>query len=73
MFKDLVNKVAFYDVCEKYQLPYPKTQIITKGALKSGKYAEPLPFDFPVALKPANSVEWLSVDFEGRKKSLYYT
>jgi hypothetical protein len=25
-----------------------------------------------VALKPANSVAWLSVDFEGRKKSLYY-
>ena len=69
LFKNLVNKVAFYDVCEKYKLPYPKTQIITKNALKSGKYEDELPFDFPIALKPANSVEWLSVEFEGRKKA----
>lgn len=69
LFQRLVNKVSFYDVCEEYQLPYPKTQIIRKSDLPSGSYKEALPFDFPIALKPANSVEWLSVDFEGRKKA----
>lgn len=69
LFKELVNKVDFYAVCEKYQLPYPKTQIITKESLVDGKYQKELPFHFPIALKPANSVEWLSIDFEGRKKA----
>ncbi len=35
----------------------------------AGKFIGELPFEFPIALKPANSVEWLSVDFEGRKKA----
>ncbi|BCA85828.1 D-aspartate ligase [Enterococcus saigonensis] len=69
LFEKLINKVSFYDICEKYQLPYPKTLIITKDMVVEGKLNQDLPFDFPVALKPANSVEWLSVDFEGRKKA----
>lgn len=69
LFEKLINKVSFYDICEKYQLPYPKTLIITKDMVAAGKLNQELPFDFPVALKPANSVEWLSVDFEGRKKA----
>ncbi|MEG0122936.1 carboxylate--amine ligase, partial [Enterococcus sp.] len=69
LFEKLINKVSFYDICEKYQLPYPKTLIITKDMVVDGKLNQDLPFEFPVALKPANSVEWLSVDFEGRKKA----
>lgn len=69
LFEKLINKVSFYDICEKYQLPYPKTLIITKDMVVEGKLNQDLPFDFPVALKPANSVEWLSVDFDGRKKA----
>ncbi|MHC5267923.1 carboxylate--amine ligase [Enterococcus sp. LJL98] len=69
LFEKLVNKVSFYEVCETYQLPYPKTLIISKDSLVEGKFIDSLPFEFPVALKPANSVEWLSIDFEGRKKA----
>lgn len=69
LFKRLINKVSFYEVCEEYQLPYPKTLIVKKEMVVDGKLNQPLPFDFPVALKPANSVEWLSVHFEGRKKA----
>lgn len=69
LFKRLVNKVSFYEVCEEYQLPYPNTLIITKETLVNGKFQGELPFGFPIALKPANSVEWLSIDFEGRKKA----
>lgn len=67
--QNLISKVSFYEICEKYDLPYPNTFIITKDILEAGKLKQDLPFDFPVALKPANSVEWLSVDFEGRKKA----
>ena len=64
----LINKVNFYEVCEEYGLPYPKTQIIDQSMVPTIDQLE-LPFEFPVALKPANSVEWLEIDFEGRKKA----
>ena len=41
--------------------------------LASGRLEQEIPFEFPVALKPANSVEYLSVRFEGRKKHLLST
>lgn len=69
LFKVLINKVTFYETCEQYGLPYPKTFILTKEHLTDGQFKQELPFAFPVALKPANSVEWLSIDFEGRKKA----
>ncbi|AMG50857.1 MULTISPECIES: carboxylate--amine ligase [Enterococcus] len=69
LLKRLINKVSFYEVCEEYGLPYPKTFILTPELLTEGTFKGELPFDFPVALKPANSVAWLSVDFEGRKKA----
>ncbi|WP_161902518.1 carboxylate--amine ligase [Enterococcus saccharolyticus] len=64
----LSNKVSFYETCEKYGLPYPETLIITKELFEQ-KRSITLPFAFPVALKPANSVEYLDVEFEGRKKA----
>lgn len=73
LFERLVNKVSFYEICEEYQLPYPKTLIIRKEMLNNGRLEQKLPFNFPVALKPANSVEYLSVQFEGRKKRLLLT
>ncbi|SEM61174.1 D-aspartate ligase [Ligilactobacillus sp. WC1T17] len=63
----LNNKENFYQMCEKYGLPYPKTQIITKKMFEENAVKQP--FAYPVALKAANSIEWLEVDFEGRKKA----
>lgn len=68
LLKKLNDKENFYKLCDKYDLPYPKTKIISKAMYTSG---EPIdqPFGYPVALKPANSVEWLDIHFEGRKKA----
>ncbi|MHA3066867.1 carboxylate--amine ligase [Lacticaseibacillus saniviri] len=68
LLKRLNNKESFYQVCDEYDLPYPGTKIITKAMYQSG-VAIASPYDFPVALKPANSVEWLDIHFEGRKKA----
>ncbi|MGY3766725.1 carboxylate--amine ligase [Vagococcus vulneris] len=62
----LENKESFYNVCEKYGLPYPKTHIITVDMMSKGEDANP--FSYPVALKPANSVTWNDFDAPIKEK-----
>lgn len=66
--RQLSLKSSFYRTCEEYGLPYPATKIVDSEGVANGDYRE-LPFDFPVAMKPANSTEWLDIDFPGRKKA----
>lgn len=68
LLKQLNDKESFYKICDQYGLLYPKTKIITKKMYET-KAGLTVPFDFPVALKPADSVEWLNINFEGRKKA----
>ncbi|MCD5515603.1 carboxylate--amine ligase [Lactobacillus delbrueckii subsp. lactis] len=68
LLEKLISKEGFYEVCEEYGLPYPKTKVITMSAYKDDSYAD-VPFPFPVALKPEDPVSWLDVQFEGRKKA----
>ncbi|WEV66278.1 carboxylate--amine ligase [Bifidobacterium sp. ESL0764] len=66
--RQLSYKNTFYETCERYGLPYPKTKVITEESAARGEYKS-LPFDFPVAMKPADSAAWLDIDFPGRKKA----
>ena len=65
---ELAHKSSFYRYCEQYDLPHPATARITKQSFEDGA-SHQLPFGFPVALKPSDSVEYLSIDFPGRKKA----
>lgn len=68
LLEKLISKEGFYEIAEKYGLPYPKTKIITMDDYKADNYLN-IPFDFPVELKPEDPVSWLDVQFEGRKKA----
>ena len=68
LLEKLISKEGFYEVCEEYGLPYPKTKIIKLADYQDGSYAD-VPFAFPVVLKPEDPVSWLDVQFEGRKKA----
>lgn len=68
LLEKLISKEGFYEIAEKYGLPYPKTKIITMNDYKADNYLN-IPFDFPVELKPEDPVSWLDVQFEGRKKA----
>lgn len=61
----LENKASFYEMCEKYNLDYPETYIITYETKDDIK----LPFDFPVAVKPSSSTDYSKVEFNGKEKS----
>lgn len=61
----LENKIDFYNTCEKYDMPYPKTFIVDADNYKDFS----LPFDFPVACKPNDSAKWYDIRFEGYKKA----
>ncbi len=69
--KQLSYKNTFYETCERYHLPYPATKVVTQDDVMRGAYRQ-LPFDYPVAMKPADSAAWLDIDFEGRKKAFIF-
>lgn len=66
---ELEDKEKFYNICEKYNLDYPKTYIVTQ----KNKDEINLPFPFPVALKPSNSTAYSKVTFTGKEKSYKIT
>lgn len=61
VFYHATNKASFYKICEKIGVPYPKTLVITQ-------YEDHLPFDFPIIIKPTNSMKFNSIDFPGKEK-----
>lgn len=61
----LENKESFYNICNKHNLDYPNTIIITKGNYKTIK----IPFSGPYALKPSSSTLYSKVNFQGKEKS----
>lgn len=65
MKEKLENKEDFYKICEEYGLDYPKTYIVTKANYKN---RHDLPFGFPVAVKASDSIEYVQLSFEGKKK-----
>ena len=66
--KSLMNKLIikenFYKTCSEYNLDYPKTIICTKDNYKDLK----IDFDYPIIVKPSDSVSYWKAKFNGKKK-----
>ena len=64
IYERLSLKENFYKVCDENGFDYPKTAECTYEDHKDIK----LPFDFPVVVKPSNSVAYWNCSFPGKKK-----
>jgi len=64
LMNNLIIKENFYKTCKKYNLDYPKTIICTKNNYKDLK----LDFDYPIIVKPSDSVSYWKSSFWGKKK-----
>ncbi len=60
----LIEKDAFYEQCKKYDIQYPKTFVYNDEM----KDTYELGFDFPVIVKPADSVEYWRHPFDTQTK-----
>ena len=71
LLQKFVTKEKFYEACEEYNLPYPKTLICEKKDRLN--ILENLPFDFPMIVKAnnSNSYDYLHSKFEGKKKVFF--
>lgn len=70
-FKTFNDKVTFYELCDKYDLPYPQAIVLNPSNYKE-KLKE-VKFPYPLILKPANSnsIEYLNASFDGKEKVYY--
>lgn len=66
MFDVLFNKDTFYGLCEKYGLDYPRTKRFDFAEDELENFE--IPFEFPIFLKPADTVEYANYQFAGKQK-----
>jgi len=66
LFDKLDDKDSFYEMCEEYGLPYPKSVVF--DCVNDDPKTFEIPFDFPIFIKPASNVIYFDFEFEGKKK-----
>lgn len=66
LYRRFCDKITFYRLCSEMNLPYPETVVLTADEL----LAAPVPFEFPIVIKPRNSnaLSYLHLNMENRKK-----
>lgn len=65
-FKTLVNKDSFYKLCDKYDISHPGTVTFNFNSDNIDKFN--IPFDFPIFIKPSDSVVYSKYKFKGKQK-----
>lgn len=68
LHRRLSDKASFYALCARYGLPHPATVVLNREDADTGAHRR-VTFDYPVVLKPSDSVEYQSIAFAGRRKA----
>ncbi len=61
------DKADFYEMCEKYSIPYPTTLIVSSPREIPADLTR-VGFAFPVVIKPSSSAEYWHHPFDGMRK-----
>lgn len=68
IYQEIQKKAAFYEICDKYDIPYPVT-VVKDGPVEEAEVRESaLGFAYPIIIKPSFSAEYFLHEFEGMKK-----
>ncbi len=65
LMDQLIWKENFYRLCDQYNLDYPKTVICSRESRDSIS----IDFEYPVVIKPDDSVSYFDTAFRGKKKA----
>ncbi len=69
LFERLAYKANFYEDCDRFGIPYPKTAVITPDTnLQNVLDESALGFSYPVIIKPSASAIYWKYPFDGMKK-----
>ncbi len=68
LMPSLVDKADFYESCQKYGIPYPKTVVFASAPTVDALQSEALGFDYPLIVKPSSSIDYWKHEFAGMKK-----
>lgn len=66
LMENLTSKERFYQYCEHFEIPYPKTVVFHKDT--EDDVLKNLPFEYPVIIKPSSSINYWKHSFDGMKK-----
>lgn len=68
LYGSIQKKAEFYEMCDKFGIPYPKTKVLREPAGAEALSAEALGFGYPIIVKPSSSVDYWKYPFDGMKK-----
>lgn len=67
----LSRKAEFYEICDKYGVPHPKTFIAKNKVSTAEMEADKLDFEYPIVIKPSSSIAYWQHPFEGMDKVFF--
>ena len=68
LLSSVAKKAEFYETCDRFGIPYPKTVILTEKTEAAALTPEKLGFPYPIIVKPSSSADYWKHEFEGMKK-----
>ena len=68
LYTTVQKKAEFYEVCDKFGIPYPTTKVLTAPVDAAELSAAKLGFAYPIIVKPSSSVDYWKFPFDGMKK-----
>ena len=68
MLASVSKKAEFYEACDRFGIPHPKTVVLTEKTTAGDVEADKLGFGYPIIVKPSSSADYWKHEFEGMKK-----